>query len=157
MPQYQRAVEKSRAMQGISMLSSIAKAYELYYLANGVYATEFEELDVEIPFNGSTKFVDNSGIDTRSNKDWSFQIEKTGNGTTLYAARIEGRYKGAGFIYFASNDNSSVQQKQLQCFERKDAAKFLFDEDLPHGAYCGHIMHAAFYLDAAYGRYYKLP
>ena len=42
-PQYQKAVEKSRATQAISMLSAIAKAYEAYYLANGTYATNFED------------------------------------------------------------------------------------------------------------------
>ena len=96
-------------------------------------------------------------LDTRSNKDWSLQIETINNNATLYAARIDGKYKGAGFIYFAANSNPSVQQKKLQCFERTSAAQFLFDEDLPDGAYCKQIIHAIPYLDTAYNRYYELP
>ena len=55
-PQYQKVVERSKATEAMSMLSSIAKAYQVYYLANGDYATTFEELDVDIPFTGNTKF-----------------------------------------------------------------------------------------------------
>ena len=50
-PQYQKVVERSKATEAMSMLSSIAKAYQIYYLANGEYATKFEDLDVDIPFS----------------------------------------------------------------------------------------------------------
>lgn len=34
-PQYTKAVAKSRAMQGLVMLKSIASAHHTYYMANG--------------------------------------------------------------------------------------------------------------------------
>ncbi|MBR2081403.1 MAG: prepilin-type N-terminal cleavage/methylation domain-containing protein [Elusimicrobiaceae bacterium] len=49
LPQYQRAVRKSRAGQILSLVRSLALAQELYYLANNKYADTFEELDVQIP------------------------------------------------------------------------------------------------------------
>ena len=44
LPQYQKAVEKSRATQGITMLKSVYQAAEVYYLTNGKKADKFEQL-----------------------------------------------------------------------------------------------------------------
>ena len=49
LPQYQLAVEKARAMEAFTILKSVKEAQERYYLANGNYATKFEELDIDIP------------------------------------------------------------------------------------------------------------
>ncbi len=53
-PQYQKAVEKSRMIEGIALVSAWGKAQERYFLANGSYANTFEELDVEV--EGSSVF-----------------------------------------------------------------------------------------------------
>lgn len=49
LPQYQVAVEKSRYIQLISSVEAMAKAQELYFLANGSYSFFFNELDFELP------------------------------------------------------------------------------------------------------------
>ena len=49
LPQYQNAVEKSRATQAITLAQSIKHAEEVYYLANGTYNKEMDKLDIEIP------------------------------------------------------------------------------------------------------------
>ena len=49
LPQYTQAVNKSRAMQAIIMLKTIMAAQEAYYLANGEYTNEINELDAEVP------------------------------------------------------------------------------------------------------------
>ena len=49
LPQYQKAVERSRAVQAIAAVKTIGDAQELYYLANGEYASSLEDLDIEIP------------------------------------------------------------------------------------------------------------
>ena len=49
LPQYQVAVDKSRAMPEIHILKAIKEAQEIYYLANGHYAEDFADLDVELP------------------------------------------------------------------------------------------------------------
>ncbi len=49
LPQYTRAVEKARMTEGLSLLTAIGKAEELYYLANNAYAASFEELDISFP------------------------------------------------------------------------------------------------------------
>ena len=47
-PQYQKAVLKSRFVQLKTMAESIVKAEEVYYLANGEYTNQFEDLDMEM-------------------------------------------------------------------------------------------------------------
>ena len=47
LPQYQKAVDKSRFMKYIQMGYGIKRAQEAYYLANGKYATDLTALDVE--------------------------------------------------------------------------------------------------------------
>lgn len=49
LPQYTRAVEKSRATQAMTLVKAIADAQKVYYLANGTYATKFEDLDIGMP------------------------------------------------------------------------------------------------------------
>ena len=48
-PQYQKAVEKSRTAEGLAIINAIARAEERYYLANGMYSTDLTLLDIEIP------------------------------------------------------------------------------------------------------------
>ncbi len=45
-PQYQKAVWKSRYTEAKTLVHAIAKAQEVYYLANGKYSKVFNELDV---------------------------------------------------------------------------------------------------------------
>lgn len=49
LPQYTKAVEKSRMVEGISLLRAAAQAQKLYLLANGQYAENFEDLDFTFP------------------------------------------------------------------------------------------------------------
>ncbi len=48
-PQYQKAVLKSKASTMLSLVRSLANAQEIYYLANNEYASTFDELDVDLP------------------------------------------------------------------------------------------------------------
>ena len=58
-PQYQLAVNKSRAVQAITMLKSIMAAQETYYLANGEYTNNIDELDTEVPLD----YLNSTGTD----------------------------------------------------------------------------------------------
>lgn len=49
LPQYQRAVDKSKYMRMMPLVNAVRKAQEAYYMANGAYATKFEELDISLP------------------------------------------------------------------------------------------------------------
>ena len=49
LPQYQVAVGKARFMEMITVGDAIHKAEEAYFLSNGTYTDNIEELDLEIP------------------------------------------------------------------------------------------------------------
>ncbi len=63
-PQYQKAVMKSRFATLKNLTKSIADAQEVYYLANGQYATSFKELDIN---PGGTPEDEN---DVKRNFNW---------------------------------------------------------------------------------------
>ncbi len=48
-PQYQKAVVKSRLSTLKDLVSSMKNAEEVYYLANGKYTDKFEDLDITLP------------------------------------------------------------------------------------------------------------
>ena len=61
LPQYQKAVDKSRFSNLMAITNALAQANEVYYLANGTYTTDFEALAVDIPatsISGSTATFD---------------------------------------------------------------------------------------------------
>ena len=49
LPQYTKAVEKSRAVQAVVLVKSIRDAAEVYYMANGTYPSSIDDLDIERP------------------------------------------------------------------------------------------------------------
>ncbi len=49
LPQYQKAVYKSRYTALKPLVKSIQNAQESYYLANGTYATDFAQLEISLP------------------------------------------------------------------------------------------------------------
>ena len=51
LPQYTKAVEKSRATQAITLVKVAADAQKIYYMANGKYTDKFEDLDIGMPGN----------------------------------------------------------------------------------------------------------
>ena len=49
LPQYQKAVLKSRYVQLMTAGDTIQRAEEIYYMANGTYSDDLDELDIEVP------------------------------------------------------------------------------------------------------------
>lgn len=52
-PQYQFAVEKAHWNEMVSLAYITIQAQELYYLSNGKYATQWEQLDIDFPVKGT--------------------------------------------------------------------------------------------------------
>lgn len=51
LPQYETSVAKSRLVQLKILVKSLKDAEELYYMANGSYTQNFEDLDISLPGN----------------------------------------------------------------------------------------------------------
>ena len=112
LPQYQKAVEKSRATQAISLVKSVHQAMQAYYLANNTYPSNFDELAIDIPWT----IVTGTSNRARANGDWLIQLyvsDVWGVETT----RKTGKYKGAGFAMFVT-EGVEKKSNQLYCTER---------------------------------------
>ena len=121
LPQYEKAVEKSRAAEPMTLLNALGKAQEVYYMANGEYATKFNDLDVQIPdsYQPSDKcslFIA-SNSDCVANQDWAIGIHKYyGYWHVIFAARLTGRYavkednpNQAAFVYISKRPDNNSQ------------------------------------------------
>ena len=93
LPQYQKAVAKSRAMQAIAMLKDVYEAAEVYYLAKGTWPSKFEDLDVQIPWTGNVR-VTPEDRDPHSTEDWSISLVPDGVRVTA----LSGPYAHTGFV-----------------------------------------------------------
>ncbi len=128
LPQYEKAVEKAKAAQAMTMMSSIVDAVKVYYLANGTYPSKFEELDVQVPFTRDTHTYTYSASidhpDWKSTDDWNIMIYKWTNSSYGYGIqfmRTSGKYKGAGFAYFFHRSLGDAPLGQLFCMEAPNA------------------------------------
>lgn len=68
-PQYQKAVEKSRLLEAIQMARTIKNANEIYYLANGQYSTSLAELDVDFDSINTNCNITNNRVVCHQYKD----------------------------------------------------------------------------------------
>lgn len=65
LPQYQKSVEKARAMEALTLVWAVGRAEERYFLANGEYTSNFEELDIDVPGSQTVYYQDRSGKQTK--------------------------------------------------------------------------------------------
>ena len=54
-PQYQKAITKTRYIQAMTLGRKIAQAQQMYKLTNGSYAGRFDKLDIEMPSPTSSR------------------------------------------------------------------------------------------------------
>ncbi len=121
LPQYNKAVEKSKATQALTLLKSLGQAQEAYYMANGRYATSFDELSVDLPagFVPGGLLYTYRTVDNHTNGEWVVQISTERDTGNILIGHPEGHaYQGAGFGYNSQqNSLHSVGQGQIACFE----------------------------------------
>ena len=123
-PQYQKAVMLSRFATIKNLTRSIANAQEVYYLANGHYATRFDELDIDIggtPNNESDiqrkfdwGFCSNTVSDSDGNVAcYNYAIKMTFQLYYLHAPNIKGKYfcTAGGSIEAAPLQHQLCQQE----------------------------------------------
>jgi len=101
LPQYQKAVWKSRNVQLKTMVTSLGRAQEAYKMANGTFAANFDELDVEMPLEkiseATCTLALSDGTDNiRQGKDFRVIISEGGNITAMW---MTGPYQCSGFQY----------------------------------------------------------
>ena len=112
MPQYKKAVWKSRNTQLKTLVKNVAQAREAYYIANGSYPTSFDEMDIDLPLThtnvGSPYFLSGGTDSVRKGKDFLIGIAAD---YKLYGLWTTGPYEGAGF--------SVTPDGKMICIERQ--------------------------------------
>ena len=135
-PQYQKAVEKSKAAQALSFLKTVVQAEESFYMANGYYTSFFEKLDIELTWSGKQGFAPNWS-NAISNDEWSLQANLSEVSYTTVdmvgVLRLTGEYKGAGFAYIMDSNHSTNYKSGLYCVERIEEG-YTFEKN--KGDYC---------------------
>ncbi len=158
LPQYQKAVEKSRAAQAFTLLKAVAQASEAYFLANGQDALSFDELTVDVSWPRTARVI-GGAQDTRSNGEWALEVERSSSSgaTVLFMTRLTGKYSGAGLQVLLNHETAGHPNSiRITCFERTSASTRIFDSSLQPGSYCVQIMKGILVGTNAWQRGYRL-
>ena len=142
-PQYQKAVLKSRFATVKEMVHSLANAEELYYLANGEYTADFEALDINSPFSEEEE-TDEKTYSLLIFKDWRCRIyqgttnsyvycglHKDGNGIMGYQVYMQHgtAYVGQRWCVSASTDLTSLTNQICKSETGKDEPSEKYSSD----------------------------
>ena len=114
-PQYQVAVDKAKFASNMPLLDAVEKAQEVYYLANGQYASTFDQLDVEIPKTYAYKRPESWGGDCWATGDkWVYPYICTNQCYSFIAP-----WTPYDAVYFRTHNHSSSYNKV--CVDAKRA------------------------------------
>ena len=153
-PQYQKAVEKSKAMEALTTLKSIYQSAQMYYLTNGNFPQSFGQLDISIPWKGKDTVADIALLsDFISNRDWSLMIEHD-SCIGMGIERLSGPYTGSGFWIWKSYASPNLQLNKIYCFERHNGKKIFKQEQ---GSFCSKLFKGTKGYKGGYIQYYQIP
>jgi prepilin-type N-terminal cleavage/methylation domain-containing protein len=106
LPQYQKAVWRSRSQQLQISLKQLSEAQESYKLANGSYSNKFANLDIDFPLQQTTyldTWPDNRPYDTIANDNIMLTITRSDRPGTVDPCWVfmalfrDGKYAHGGF------------------------------------------------------------
>ena len=125
LPQYEKAVWKSKISQMKILVKSMAESQERYFLANGDYAHNIEDLDISFDSltsrstDGLNRLYEGSTDPVRGNDDITIGIGYFGAAYATKAAFKKGKYNGGGVVFWHQNPHvgNAVPFKQILCYE----------------------------------------
>lgn len=157
-PQYEKVVVKSRATQLQTAVKSIAEAQEVFNMANGTYATEYSQLDVNFDnLKSKPKDVNVSSTDAvRGTDDFSIVLNINAGAGLFFtnghfsSSFFNGKFFKCGFIYIHQMEGYENLWQQMVCYEHVD---------IPAGSFCAEVMKTSRTpVGEKYRfRYYELP
>ncbi len=157
LPQYQKAVWKSRAAQLFTLARSLGTAQEAFSMANGSYPTQFSELDLDF------KTLSSSGSDPcdltvsssdahRFGKNFELVINNASSHFMLSSAVFtSGPYKCTGFVFVNDKVKYSATDNNLYCWESGSGSL------IRAGDFCEKFFGGTYDSKIASWRVYRLP
>ena len=110
LPQYKMAVAKARASTLLGMMNAVKQAQETYYLANGSYANDINELSVSLPGKPYPPFPNRA---VYSPNAWTLDINDSTAGVMGRDARVSSVQ-----IYFFHDHISHEWKGKHLCYAR---------------------------------------
>ena len=168
-PQYQKAVVKSKNAEMKQLVKAVADAQRVYYLANGKYAANFKDLDIDIPLTpvattkgglaGACGLMVQGTDSVRQGEEYYLVLASAASDLSEISAVAlwsTGTYKCAGFAIagFAIAPSGYEELKKLYCREIKNTAYYKAGKD----AFCVQV-EQGMQLNIAneWWRFYSLP
>jgi len=129
LPQYQKAVDKSRFAGLLSVAKSIKNAQEVYYLANGSYTTNWDELALGFD-QTNLREGQEVKLSSNSNSPFSVLVKDTVLGASV---RVIYHYSGKGtsyddFVYCYALKTSARAQNVCKALSNKQGFSPNFDD-----------------------------
>ena len=118
LPQYEKAVNKSRIARWLSMGRTLANATELYYLANGEFPTSFDQLDI-----GADGATDGNGNAYVSGNKLYYNVKQGGAHQSVPGVQVRFDLMPAGFV-----------QAQVAFTDEQEIWLNFFPQSYPGGA-----------------------
>ena len=117
LPQYTKAVEKSRAAEAVTICRTLFQAQQAYYMATGRYAEDVDELDVSLP----GKSVNVNGVHSVETKNFQCRAVGAGNNGPILSdiAVCRRKVPSAGSPAYALAYR--IPDLQLTCFPNSDS------------------------------------
>ncbi len=134
-PQYQKAIWKTRAVELRINVQALAQAQELYYLANDQYPTKFADLDISFDSFPNSPKTAASGVtvvstDAVRSNQWSEIVingDPFGSWRFSLGIFVQGPYRRTGFSY----EHKGLIKPGFYCQEH---------EKTPRGDFCQRLM-----------------
>lgn len=147
LPQYKQAVWKSRNTQLKTVVASVVNAQKAYFMANGQYAGNFDELDIDLPLDApdqGTRSLDDvcdmviSGPHAvRRGKDFQVIINSSNLTTSgsIFGMWTTGPYKCCGFLFNPTNEGKWCIEPHLLNMSGKFCKPVEKLQEYTHGTY----------------------
>lgn len=128
LPQYEKAVWKSRNSQLKTAVRSVIQAQKVYYMANGKLTNDFSSLDLELPLtrvstsSGASgnvcKLFTGAGDSVRRGKNFEIVLNNISDSVgAVVGVWTEGKYKCNGFGWKGADPDRDY----MRCMEALDA------------------------------------
>lgn len=155
LPQYTKAVWKSRAAELRSVTRSLATAQESFFMANGTYPKSFDELDIDVnlPNKGRNSQCGLVTQDSRGNGNYELVVNNNFSDFYLSSSLfIDGPYKCGGFTFVHPQSvGTGITDGKMYCWE--SGSRF----EKPAGSFCEKVMQGKYTATNWAYRMYELP